>query len=78
MTIITTRLTVSPDGSVSVSDILPTGEHIVRVEIIKKGDTQPETEPFDVNKLPKLDLGPWPWPEGTTFSREEMYGDDGR
>jgi hypothetical protein len=31
----------------------------------------------DFSDFPRHDI-PWPFPEGYTFRREEMYGDDGR
>lgn len=54
--------------------------HIINIEIVKaqRSEIQPtipkgNRPPLN---LPVDDLGPWP--EGLTFSREEMYGDDGR
>ncbi len=74
MTVITTRLTVSPDGTVSAATPLPAGEYIVSIEM---GEApQLPADPFDVDALPTLDLGPWP--EGLSLRREDMYGDDGR
>ena len=78
MTKITTRLTVDKEGRLRSAVPLPVGEHDVTVEISDRPPVQLPTEPFDISKFPVLDLGPWPWPEGTTFSREEIYGDDGR
>ncbi len=78
MTSITTRIIVTEDGRISSAVQLPPGDHVATVEIVGRPQRQPAKEPFDISKLPVLDIGPWPWPEGTTFSREEIYGDDGR
>lgn len=76
MTIITTRLTVAPDGTISVADKLPPGEHVASIEMHERPYRQLPTLPFDVDALPSLDLGPWP--EGLSLLREDIYGDDGR
>ncbi len=76
MTIITTRLTVAPDGTVSLSERLPTGEHQARVFVQPLPDDQVAAE-ADLSWLPQLDIG-GNWPPGLTFSRDEIYGDDGR
>ena len=76
MTIINTRLTVAPNGSISTATPLPTGEHVASVEIRERPPRQLPTLPFDVDALPIHDLGPWP--EGLSLRREDMYGDDGR
>ena len=76
MTLITTRIIVRPDGTVSLAEPLPVGEHVAQVEIADKLVAQPPLERFDINKLPVFDLGPWP--KGLSLRREDMYGDDGR
>ena len=76
MTVITTRITVSPDGTISTATPIPAGEHIASIEVHERPSRQIPMLPFDVDTLPKLDLGPWP--EGLSLRREDMYGDDGR
>lgn len=76
MTVINTRITVSPDGAISTATPLPAGEYIARMETSEAPARQLATEPFDADSLPTLDLGPWP--EGLSLRREDMYGDDGR
>jgi hypothetical protein len=76
MTVITTRLTVSPDGTISAATPLPVGEHVASIEVHDRPPRQLPTLPFDVDALPVHDFGPWP--EGLSFRREDMYGDDGR
>jgi hypothetical protein len=74
MTKITTRIIVTEDGRLSAIDPLPPGEHVATIEVT---DPVPGTRAaFDAIPFPQLDVGPWP--NGATFSREEIYGDDGR
>lgn len=77
MTVITTRITVSPDGTVSTATPLPAGSHIARVELHGQPARQQPTEPLDVDSLPTHDFGPWP-EGGVSLRREDLYGDDGR
>ena len=76
MTVITTRLSVSLDGTISAATPLPAGEHEAAITVHDRPARQLPTLPFDVDALPTLDLGPWP--EGLSLRREDMYGDDGR
>lgn len=70
MTLITTRIIVKEDGSVSLATPLPVGEHVASIEV-----PDGPRRPFDVNDMPKWDPGPWP--EGLRIDREWLYGDDG-
>lgn len=76
MTVITTRITVSPDGAISTATPLPAGEYIASITVHDSPARQLPSLPFDVDALPVHDLGPWP--EGLSLRREDMYGDDGR
>ncbi len=76
MTIITTRLTVAPDGTISASTPIPAGEHVASIEVRERPPRQLPALPFNVDELPRRDLGPWP--EGLSLRREDLYGDDGR
>lgn len=76
MTVITTRITVSPDGTISTATPLPAGEYTASITVRDQPARQLPTLPFDVDALPVHDLGPWP--EGLSLRREDMYGDDGR
>ena len=76
MAFITTRLSVNDDGTIKTSTPLPVGEHVAVVGVETELRVQEPTEPFDLSKWPQLDAGPWP--EGMTFRREDIYGDDGR
>ena len=70
-------MTVSPDGTVSTAMPLPAGSHIARVELHGQPARPQPTELFDVDSLPKIDLGSWP-EGGVSLRREDPYGDDGR
>jgi hypothetical protein len=77
MTIVTARITVAPDGTISghAPAAVPAGEHQASITV---GILEPPLAdtPFDINDLPVHDLGPWP--EGFSVRREEIYDDDGR
>ena len=75
MTVITARITVSADGTISTATPIPAGEYTVST-VPDWPARQLPTLPFDVDDLPKHDFGPWP--EGLSLRREDMYGDDGR
>lgn len=77
MTVITTRITVAPDGTVSTAAALPAGSYTASIEVHDQPARQLPTQPFDVDSLPKHDFGPWP-EEGVSLRREDLYGDDGR
>ena len=72
MTVITTRLTVSPDGTISVADPLPAGEYPATITVA--GAPRPG-KPFTMDGFPTHDLG---WDDSISLRREDMYGDDGR
>lgn len=75
MTVINTRIIVTPDGTISTTTPLAAGEYTARIEINEQRDHQ---HPADLNldDLPVHDLGPWP--KGLSLRRKDMYGDDGR
>ncbi len=78
MTVITTRIQVAPDRTMSgrLPADVPPGEHVVVIQIADRPARQLPALAFDAADLPTLDLGPWP--EELSLRREEMYGDDGR
>lgn len=74
---ITTRITVSPDGTIQSATPIPAGTYTASVEgVDERPARQLPTLPFDVDALPVHDLGPWP--EGLSLRREDLYGDDDR
>jgi hypothetical protein len=78
MTIITARIIVAADGTISgrAPGQVPAGEHEASITVADRSARQLPSEPFDVNDLPTHDLGPWP--EGLSLRREDLYGDEGR
>lgn len=68
--------TITRVGDMTLDEL----RHIIHVEIVRVQSTEKQPPIPKGNRppldLPVDDLGPWP--EGLTFSREEMYGDDGR
>ena len=78
MTVITARITVAADGTISghAPGQVPAGEHEARITVADRSARQLPNEPFGVNDLPTHDLGPWP--SGLSLRREDLYGDDGR
>ena len=74
---ITTRITVNPDGTIQSATLIPAGTYTASVEPVgERPARQMPTLPFDVDALPKLDLGPWP--EGLSLRREDLYDDEDR
>jgi hypothetical protein len=78
MTVITARIIVAPDGTISgrAPGQVPAGEHEASITVADRPVRQQPSEPFDVDDLPTHNLGPWP--DGLSLSREDLYGDDAR
>ncbi len=72
MTVITTRITVSPDGAISTATPLPAGEYIASITM---AGSLPPGKPFTMDNFPVHDMG---WDDSISLRREDMYGDDGR
>ena len=72
MTVITTRITVSPDGTVSTATPLPAGEYEAAITV---AGSPPPGKPFTMDGFPVHDMG---WDDSISLRREDMYGDDGR
>ena len=71
MTVITTRITVSPDGTISAATSLPAGEYEAAI-------TAPATPPEPRRSVLDLPVHDGPWDDSLSLRREDMYGDDGR
>ena len=69
MTVITTRITVTPDGTISTATPLPAGQYAASITL---DDAKPKRSVLD---LPVHD---GPWDDSVSLRREDMYGDDGR
>jgi len=77
MKTIETTITVLPDGSIQIPprpDLTP-GEHRA-VLMVEEPVVTATTHPPAPLQLKMLDWSSWP--VGSTFRREEIYGDDGR
>ena len=72
------RIRVNADHSISgvAPPEVPPGEHEVTIVVAMKPVRQVAPKQFDVDRLPVVDLDPWP--EGISLRREDLYGDDGR
>ena len=73
MTVITTRITVAPDGTIfgRAPREVPAGEHPAVITV----STASAGKPFTMKNFPVHDLG---WDDSVSLRREDMYGDDGR
>jgi len=69
MTVITTRLTVSPEGAISSTIPLPTGEHHAYVTV---------TVPPRRRSVRDMPVHHAAWDDSTSLRREDLYDDDGR
>ena len=74
MAVITTRLTVAPDGTLSAATALPAGEHDACITVAEPPSRRPG-KPFTMENFPVHD---GPWDDGISLHSEYMYGDDGR
>ncbi len=73
---VTTETTIEVDEQGKATVQLPAGSKPGRhraVIIVFDGPESAMVHP----DFPRHDI-PWPFPEGSTFRREDMYGDDGR
>ncbi len=76
MTVITTRITVAPDGTVSTATPLPAGEY--EAAITAAGPAPPPPwpgKPFTMEGFPLHDER---WDGSVSLRREDMYDDEGR
>jgi len=69
MTVITTRLTVSPEGVISSTTPLPVGEHAATVTV---------SVPQRRRSVREMPLHHEPWDSSISLRREDLYDDEGR
>lgn len=73
MTVITTTIHVASDGSISVSDRLPAGDHVATITVAQ---TSPRPgKPFIMQDFPIHDQ---PWDDSISLRRDDLYDDQGR
>ena len=78
MTVITTRITVAEDGTISgrmPAGQLPPGEHEIAITVTATPPRSPKGKPFTLENFPFHNI---PWNDSTSLRREDLYDDDGR
>lgn len=78
MTVITTRITVTEDGTISgqtPAGQLPPGEHDAEITIAMAAQRPPKGKPFTMDGFPSHDV---PWDDSVSLSREFLYDGEGR
>jgi hypothetical protein len=76
MTVITTRLIVAPDGTISAATPLPAGEHVASITVVEPPQRRPGPgKPFTMAEFPIHDE---PWDDSISLRREDLYDDEGR
>ena len=74
MTVITTRLTVAPDGTISAATPIPAGEHAATITLADAPLRRPG-KPFTMENFSIHD---GPWDDSVSLRREDLYGDHGQ
>lgn len=78
MTVITMRIAVAPDGTISgraSAGQLPPGEHDVSITLEAATPKPPNGKPFTMNGFPIHNVL---WDGSISLHREDMYDDEGR
>ena len=75
MTVITTRIIVTPDGAITTTTPLPAGEHQAAVTVGVPVSPPWPGKPFTMDNFPLHDE---PWDDSVSLRREDMYDDEGR
>ena len=78
MTVVTTRITVAEDGTISgrmPAGQLPPGEYDAAITVATTAMRPPKGKPFTVENLPIHDI---PWDGSVSLRREDLYDDEGR
>jgi len=75
MTVIATRITVTPDGAISTSIPLPAGEYEAAITVADPAPPPWPGKPFTMEYFPVHNE---PWDDSISLRREDMYDDEGR
>ena len=78
MTVITTRINVAEDGTISGRmpvGKLPPGEYEAAITVTTAAPRPPKGKPFTMENLPIHDI---PWDDSISLRREDLYDDEGR
>ena len=70
MTVITTSITVAPDGSISAADKLPQGSYSATITV-----TEPPRPRRSVREMRRHNLR---WDGSVSLRREDMYDENGQ
>ena len=72
--IITTRIIVAPDGTISVVAPLPAGSHTATITVVEP----PPHRRGSAAALGDFPIHDEPWDDNNSLRREHLYDDDGR
>ena len=75
MTVITTRVTLGPDGVISTATPLPAGEYAAAITVADRALPFWPGKPFTMEDFPVHDE---PWDDSNSLRREDMYDDEDR
>lgn len=78
MTVITTRITIAEDGTISgrmPAGQLPPGEHDAAITVTSIVRPLPEGKPFTMENFPIHNIS---WDDSISLRREDLYDDEGR
>jgi len=75
MTVITTRITVAPDGAISTATPLPAGEYVATITVAAPASPPWPGKPFTMDNFP---VHSEPWDDTISLRRKDLYDDEGR
>jgi hypothetical protein len=78
MTVVTARIQVAEDGTISGRapiGQLPPGEHEAAITVVASASPPWPGKPFTMESIPVHDE---PWDDSISLRREDMYDDEGR
>ncbi len=78
MTIITMRIVVAEDGTISgraPADQVPAGEYEAAIAVTTEPPKPPKGKPFTTDGFPIHDI---PWDDSISLRREDLYDNEGR
>ena len=73
MTVINTRITIAPDGTVSTAVPLPAGEYEAAITVDAPAPPPWPGKPFTMDSFP---VHSEPWDDSISLRREDLYDDD--
>jgi len=78
MSDIRARIRVGADRTISgvAPPQVPPGDHVITITVAAELVRRRPHKPFNISKLPVVDLGPWP--KDVSLRRADLYDDDAR